>query len=157
MKTVLRSLFVACLFLSVLSCKKEKTQLSVQEYLTASTWKMKSKIITPSFLYFGETISDGTVFDSEEVKQYTYKHQADGTAIQFNSAGKAIFQTKWTISPDEKYLTYNPGIVFNYPVVGDMSLGKTEIIRINEHEMVLRILFVFQVNYTVDMVFVPVN
>ncbi len=139
----------------VLSCEKDDDDdNSRKALLTGETWIVTSKPITPAVSLMGTTISDISILDSEEVRNYTYKYNEDGTMIQYDSSNQEIFQTTWSFNTDETILTHNPGIVFNYPIVGDISLTQATIVSITADNMVMSIPSTYDgVNYTVTLNF----
>lgn len=154
-----KSIILVALFMLVLvvfSCKDDNTSQVKEDILTSKAWVIQSKIINPAYSLVGFTISDASTLDSPEVKEYTYKHATDGTLTQSSGSNSIVFQTKWAFSADEKKLQYTPGIIFSYPVVGDISLTTMDIVSIAEDKMVMKVPYTFElIKYEVTITFVP--
>jgi len=141
--------------LIIFSCKDDSPSASKKELLTKNTWLVKSKIIVPAFTLGGMTISDITILDSDEVKKYSFKYDLDGTMKEYDNLGKMIFQTNWSFNTDETQLTHTPGIAYNYPVVGDMSLNTLNIESISSNQIVALVPYSYDgTNYMVTMTFI---
>lgn len=130
---------IILLALFTFSCKKDSETASKTELLTGKTWIVKSKPIVPSVSMNGMTISDISILDPEVVRQYTYKYNTDGTMIQYDETNKLKFQTTWSFNADQTQITHNPGIIFAYPVVGEISLTIATLKSISESEMIATI------------------
>jgi len=119
----------------VYSCKKDSETSSKKDLLTGKTWIVKSKPIVPSVSMNGLTITDISILDTEEVRKYTYKYNTDGTMTQYDETNKVKFQTKWSMNADETQITHDPGIIFTYPIVGNISLTTATIVSISADQM----------------------
>lgn len=140
----------------VASCKDENTSQSNEDILTSKAWIIQSKIVNPTYSIAGITISDVSALDSPEVQKYSYKHASDGTVTQYDESNGIVFQTKWSFSADETKFQYTPGIIFTYPIVGDISLTTMNIVSISEDKMVMKVPYTFElIKYEVTITFVP--
>lgn len=136
------------------SCDKEDTPLTKKEMLTGKTWKIESKNINPSFSQGGFVISDISVLEPEEVKNYVYKFENDGLLAVTDQTGQTIFETNWSFNANETELIINPGIVFNYPMVGDFSITTLAIESISTDQIVSRNAYTYDnINYEVTVLF----
>lgn len=154
MKKLVIYMTILVLVSFISACKDENSNATKTELLTGKTWVIKSKKITPSVTMSGMTISDIMILDTPEVQLYSFKHNADGSVIEYNQLNENIFQSNWTFNADETQITYNPGIVFNYPVVGDMRLETMEVISIAEDELITKIPYNFGgTNYEVTFTY----
>ena len=138
----------------VFSCKEDTEEGSKKALLTSKTWIVTSKPITPAVTMMGTTINDISALDPEAVKKYTYKYNDDGTMIQYDESNKVKFQTTWSFNSDETILTHNPGIVFTYPIVGNISLTEATIISLSANKMAASIPSTYEgVEYVVTLNF----
>ncbi len=142
--------------LTLFTCKDEKETPSKEELLTSKTWIVKTKTLVPSITMGGVVISDISVLDSEDVKKYTYKYNTDGTMIQYDQLNQVKFQTNWSFNADETQLIHNPGIIFNYPIVGDIALTTATINSITTDHINASIPTVYDgIDYVVTIIFDP--
>ncbi len=140
--------------LAIFSCKDDSPDASKKELLTNKTWVVKSKIIAPSFILGAMTISDLTILDSDEEKKYSYKYDPDGTMKEYDNLGQVIFETNWSFNADETKITHTPGITYNYPVIGDMSLNTLTIESISSNQIVATVPYSYDgTDYTITMTF----
>lgn len=149
--------FTAVLFLGIFvtSCSKDDEATSKKDLLTGKTWIVKSKPIVPSVSMNGMTISDISILDPEEVRKYTYKYNEDGTMTQYDETNKVKFTTQWSFNADETQITHNPGIIFTYPIVGNISLSTATIVSISADQMNASIPSTYDgTNYVVTINFV---
>jgi hypothetical protein len=145
---------IAIIGIILFSCDKEGTPLTKKEMLTGKSWKIESKNINPSFSQGGFVISDISVLEPEEIKNYVYKFNDDGTLIITGQAGETIFETNWSFNANETELVINPGIVFNYPMVGDFSLTTLMIGSITTNQIVSINAYTYEnVTYEVTVLF----
>jgi hypothetical protein len=143
MKKTILILSILLLGLTQFSCKEDVQPLTKTEMLTGKTWKITSKILNPAALMGGISITDVMILDTDDQRNFTFKYNADGTVIQYNSLNKEIFRTKWSFNADETVLTYAPGIVFTYAVAGNFTLSTMNITSISADKMVAKVDYIF--------------
>lgn len=130
---------VVCLALQVASCSSDKSELSVKEMLTSKSWVIKSKIIDPSINMNGFVISDIMILDSDEVRNYSFKFNTDGTFVLYDNLNKNIFETTWVLSSDETLITLTEPVQFTYPAVGNVGMKTITIESITSKSIVAKI------------------
>jgi len=138
------------------SCQDDSVDVSKKDLLTGKSWKIISKAISPSFAMGGITIADIRVLESDEVQNYSYQFESDGTVGQYDKANKKISQTNWSFNTDETQLVYNPAIKYNYPIVGDIGLSTMTLVSLSENQMVVTVPYSYEsINYVITITFVP--
>lgn len=138
------------------SCNKEELPQTKTELLTNHAWIAVSKIISPSYQIGGIIISDLMVLDSDEVKNYSFKYNLDGTVIHYNKSNQMFFQTNWSFNSDETQIEFNPAIILSYPSVGNYELTTITIESITKDQMKLTTPYLFEgVNYIITTTFSP--
>ena len=125
------------------SCKKDEKESTKTELLTGNTWIIKSKAVSPPAMLGGIVIDDVSILDSDDQRNFTFKYNADGTMLQYNKAQQVIFTSGWSFNADENVITYNPGIVFSYSMVGDVILDTMTIISITKDKLVVEVPYNF--------------
>lgn len=154
MKNSILLMAIIYLGLTVCSCQDENESASKKELLTNKTWKVSSKTINPAVSMNGMSISDIMLLDSEEVRNYTYKYNLDGTMIQYNQLNQNIFETKWSFNTDETQLIHNPGIIYTYPVVGEIGLKTITLESITADQVVLTTPYIYEgINYVITLTY----
>ena len=149
-------LLVGVIFTSLMfnSCKNETTPPSKTDLLTNKTWKIITKAIVPSFVMGGITVTDITVMESDEMKAYTYKFNKDGTAYRYSASNQMIAQTSWSFNSDETQITFNPAILYNYPIVGDNGLSTMTLVSLSENQMVTTVPYLYDgTNFVITITF----
>lgn len=150
--------FLSIIFIGSLlfSCNEDELEPTNTELLTNTEWAIQSKIITPNISMNGMTISDINVLDSDDVKSYSYKFNSDGTMVISDKSNQSIFQTNWAFNTDETIITFNPGILYSYPIVGDISWPSfnMDLISANQLESTNPYLY-NDTNYEITLTFIP--
>jgi hypothetical protein len=149
-------ILIAAFFLLLIqfSCDND-LPATKKELLTSKTWVAETKLVTPPFSKGGFVISDISVMDSDEIKGYSYKYNTDGSMVIMDISNKTVFETIWSFNADETQLTYSPGIVYSYPIVGDLSLNSVDIETISESLLIFSVSYTYEeVEYTVKLTFV---
>ncbi|WP_179316956.1 hypothetical protein [Winogradskyella undariae] len=143
------------LLFSFTSCSSDDSELPPNEILSSKIWVIKSKVISPSIVYYGQEITDISLFESEETKNYSFEFLADGTFYQYDSAGELLFENTWYLNADHTQLTFGEPIVYEYPVVGNMGFTTIDIISISSSKIVGVIDASFnEVDYEVTLTFI---
>lgn len=131
---------VVFLALNLSSCSSSsEPNLSVKEKLTSKLWKSQSKIINPSINMSGIVVTDITILESDEVRNYSFKFNTDGSFIVYDILNKNIFQTTWTLSSDETVITLADPVVIPYPFVGNVDMKTITIESITTSKIVSKI------------------
>lgn len=146
---------VVFLALNLASCSSDESKQTVYELLTSKSWKSQSKIINPSINMNGIVISDIMVLESDEVKNYSFKFNADGSFVVYDSLKNKVFQTTWALSSDETIVTLADPVIITYPLVGNVSMKTITIESITANKIIAKIpSFVYAgVNYEVTIIF----
>ena len=155
MKNSILLMAIIYLGLTVFSCQDENESASKKELLTNKTWKVSSKTINPAVSMNGMSISDIMLLDSEEVRNYSYKYNMDGTMILYNQLDQNIFESKWSFNTDETQLIHNPGIIYTYPVVGEIGLTTITVESISTDQVVLTTPYIYEgINYVITLKYI---
>lgn len=150
--------FLSIIFIGslVFSCSEDEIEPTKTELLTNKGWVIQSKIITPSISMNGITISDINIMDSEDVKSYSYKFNSDGTMVISDKSNQSIFQTNWSFNTDETIITFSPGILYSYPIVGDISWPSFNMDLISANQMKSTNPYLYnEINYEITITFIP--
>ncbi|CAH8296470.1 hypothetical protein EV196_11138 [Mariniflexile fucanivorans] len=144
------------LILSFTSCSKDDTEngQSKKDIIESKSWVITSKTVEPSILFGAIEISDITILDSDEVKNYSFKFNPDGSLLQYDFEGNLIFETTWAFNSDETEITFEEPIMYTYPVVGEMGISTLLIETISSSKIVGTIPAFYQgVDYLVTITF----
>ena len=157
MKTPKLLIAALVLILSFTSCSSDDdadTQ-SKTDIISSKSWVITSKAVEPSISFGGIEISDIIVLDSEDVRNYSFKFNSDGTLLQYDSSNDLIFETTWTFNADETELTFAEPISYTYPIVGDMGITTLTIQSITSSKIVGTIPALYDgVDYLVTITFI---
>ena len=158
MKKLILLTAIVYLTIGLTSCSKDEsssTPPTNKELLTSKIWKVTSKIITPSMSLGGFEVSNILTLESEEVRNYSFKYNMDGTLFQYDYLNALIFQTGWSISSDQTQVTFTQPLIYTYPIVGDLSMTSFKIQSITTVQMVATIDFLYEgINYVVTITFI---
>lgn len=153
MKNALTLLTILVIGSTFYSCSTD-SELTKQELLTAKTWSISSKAISPSVSFGGVIISDISLLDSEEMAGLSFKYNPDGTIIQYAMDNEPIYEMTWSFNADETVLTHTPGLVFTYPMVGEISLTTITFESISANQLVATVPFLYaETNYIVTLTY----
>lgn len=148
---------IVFLIISSTSCSKDDSSPSDQNnsILTSKSWVVQSKIISPSVVVGGFTVTDLMTLESEEVQKYSFKYNDDGTLYQYDISNNLIFQTTWTMNSAETQITFKEPITYTYPIVGEMGITTITIQSISSSKMVATIpAFYDGTNYLLTITFI---
>jgi hypothetical protein len=139
---------------SLTSCTSEDSD-SANEIFSSKVWKIESKILSPTINYGGIEVTDITLFESEETKNYSFEFKEDGAFYQYDSTGELMYESTWALNSDNTQLTFGEPIVYEYPVVGEMGFSIIDIVSISSTKIVGTIDALFnEVNYQVTLTFI---
>lgn len=124
------------LIISLNSCSKEDSQESSANKLSSKTWVIENKILSPSIIYNNIEISNMSLFETDETKNYVFKFNTDGTLIVNDSSNNIILNSTWELNSDETELTFGEPLLYPIPLVGDVGYSKIDIISITKSEII---------------------
>ena len=160
-KTILCSA-IFTIAVALLSCEKDNEILSKTDMINGKTWKVTSKTVDPAIKFVtdaeGHTIQifDIRLFDPDSVKNYGYKYSKDGIFTLLNDARRELMQTTWKFNSDESQITLGQPLIYNYPVVGNVSVQSVTIISISKDKIATTIPTVLNnVNHALTIIFEP--
>ncbi|GHC59140.1 hypothetical protein [Ulvibacter litoralis] len=141
------------LILGVTSCSKDDSQ-SASEMLSSKTWVIESKMLSPSIIYAGVEITDITLFETDETKDYAFTFNSDGTLLVRNASNNLILDSTWAFNSDETELIFGETLIYAIPLVGDIGYSSIAIKSITSSEIVGSVTMPFEGTiYTVTMTF----
>lgn len=129
---------IITLFISLTSCSSSDSNdaNTPSDMVSSKTWKIESKMLSPTINYGGVEIDDIMILEPEETRNYSFEFKSDGTFVQRDAAGVSIFESTWSLNSDNTLLSFGEPIVYNYPVVGEMGFSTIDIISISSSKMV---------------------
>ncbi|WP_372757445.1 hypothetical protein [Mariniflexile sp.] len=147
---------IICVLFSLTSCSTEEgVETSVVDILSAKSWVIQSKLISPTITMSGIEITDIAMLESEAVRNYTFNFNSDGSLLVQDASNATILETTWSLSSDETQLIFTNPLIYTYPVVGDMELSSMVIQSISGTKMVCTITTVYyDTNYVVTVTFI---
>jgi len=123
------------LIIGVTSCSKDDTR-SATEMLSSKTWIIESKELSPSIVYAGVEITDITLFETDETKNYAFKFNSDGTLLVTDASNTLILDSTWDLNADQTSLTFAEPLIYAIPLVGDIGYSSISIESISSSEIV---------------------
>lgn len=128
---------IIALFISLSSCSSDSNDANTpSDMVSSKTWKIESKMLSPTINYGGIEITDIMILESEETRNYSFKFNADGTFVQYDAAGEVLFESTWSLNSENTVLSFGEPIVYVYPVVGEMGFSSIDIISISSSKIV---------------------
>lgn len=128
---------IISLLFTITSCSSDDSSDSTpaSEIISSKTWLIESKMLSPTIDYGGIVISDITILESDETRNYTFSFNSDGTLVINDAMGNAIFETTWVLNSDNTQITFADPIVYEYPVVGDMGFSTIDDLSVSSSEI----------------------
>ncbi len=125
MKKLTYLIAIFFLVINLTSCSKDDSSEPQSEIdiISSKSWVIESKIILPSINVGGMEISNIMIIESEDTRNYSFKFNADGKMLQYDSMNNLIFQTTWAFNADKTQINFGEPLIYNYPVVGDMGFS----------------------------------
>lgn len=123
------------LILGLTSCSEDNPE-SATQMLTSKTWVIERKALSPRIIYAGIEITDITLFETEETKDYSFKFNSDGTLQVKGASGNLILDSTWDLNADETELTFGEPLIYAIPLVGDIGYDSIAIKSISSTEIV---------------------
>ncbi|GAL61968.1 hypothetical protein JCM19300_714 [Algibacter lectus] len=129
---------IIALFISLTSCSSSDSNdaNTPSDMVSSKTWKIESKMLSPTINYGGVEIDDIMILESEETRNYSFKFNADGTFEQYDATGEVLFESTWSLNSDNTILSFGEPIVYVYPVVGEMGFSSIDIVSISSSKIV---------------------
>ncbi|KAA5822302.1 hypothetical protein FPF71_14210 [Algibacter amylolyticus] len=141
------------LVLSLISCSEDESTSS-NDILSSKTWVIKSKMLSPSIVYAGVEITDITLFETDETKDYSFSFNSDGTLVVNDANNSVVLETTWELNSDETVLTFGETLIYAIPLVGDIGYSSIDIKSISSSAIVGTVTMPFEDEvYIVTMTF----
>ena len=135
MKIYYSLITILCLFFAFTSCESDDSGSDL-EMLSSKNWVIQSKILSPSIIYNEIEVTDITLFESDETRNFSFQFKADGTFYQYDSTGEVLIESTWSLNSDNTQLLLGDPIVYDYPIVGEMGFSTINIISISSSKFV---------------------
>lgn len=156
MKNPIILMILIVMSITICSCGEPDDPKTNTEIISGKTWLVSSKTVSPDFEKGGIIISDIHVLETEDVKNYTFEFDANGTFTQYDQLGNVLLETTWTFNADETQITLADPIVYSYQIVGDLEIPTFMVESISESAVVGNIPFNYdEVDYVVTIIFSP--